>query len=129
MEPLSLPFCSGSLPRPFELRTVSPVLFLRSRRSNILLQGPAPSSESYLVIDKLVQACLDTGAKVTMHPASTVFSKNPHTCALPLPRQAVHPGYGFLSENKDFQAALAKNGIKFIGPGELANECTTFCGV
>jgi len=58
--------------------------------------GPAASSESYLSIPKIVDACLKTGAK------------------------AVHPGYGFLSENRHFQEALQKNGIKFIGPGTHA---------
>ncbi len=54
--------------------------------------GPAPSAESYLVIDRIVQACKDTGA------------------------EAVHPGYGFLSENKTFAMALDEAGIAFIGP-------------
>jgi len=58
--------------------------------------GPSPSAESYLRIDKIVQACKDTGA------------------------QAVHPGYGFLSENADFCAALDAAGITFIGPGVKA---------
>ncbi|GAB3121870.1 acetyl-CoA carboxylase biotin carboxylase subunit [Novispirillum itersonii] len=60
--------------------------------------GPAPSAQSYLVIDRIVQACKDTGA------------------------EAVHPGYGFLSENKLFQQALADNGIAFIGPDAHAIE-------
>ncbi|MGC2857821.1 acetyl-CoA carboxylase biotin carboxylase subunit, partial [Novispirillum sp. DQ9] len=60
--------------------------------------GPAPTAQSYLVIDRIVQACKDTGA------------------------QAVHPGYGFLSENKLFQEALAKAGIAFIGPDAHAIE-------
>ncbi len=60
--------------------------------------GPPPSAQSYLMIDKIVQACLDTGA------------------------QAVHPGYGFLSENSDFCAALADKGIAFIGPKTRAIE-------
>ena len=54
--------------------------------------GPAAARESYLSIEKVVQACLDTGA------------------------QAVHPGYGFLSENAEFAQALADKGITFIGP-------------
>ncbi len=54
--------------------------------------GPAPSAESYLVIDKIRQACLQTGA------------------------EAVHPGYGFLSENADFAERLAAAEIAFIGP-------------
>lgn len=54
--------------------------------------GPAPAAESYLKIDAVVAACLATGA------------------------QAVHPGYGFLSENRTFGAKLAENGIAFIGP-------------
>jgi len=54
--------------------------------------GPAPSKESYLVIDKIIAACKQTGA------------------------EAVHPGYGFLSENAEFSRRLEEEGIKFIGP-------------
>ena len=60
--------------------------------------GPPPSAQSYLLKDKIVQACLDTGA------------------------QAVHPGYGFLSENSEFCELLAEAGIKFIGPETHAIE-------
>ncbi|WP_261792206.1 biotin carboxylase N-terminal domain-containing protein [Arthrobacter sp. PM3] len=55
--------------------------------------GPAAATESYLKIEAIIQACRDTGA------------------------DAVHPGYGFLSENVDFARALEKAGITFIGPG------------
>ena len=54
--------------------------------------GPSPASESYLIADKIIQACKQTGA------------------------EAVHPGYGFLSERTSFAEALAKEGIEFIGP-------------
>jgi len=54
--------------------------------------GPSPSAQSYLLIDRIVEACKKTGA------------------------QAVHPGYGFLSEKQEFQKALAKAKIAFIGP-------------
>jgi propionyl-CoA carboxylase alpha chain len=60
--------------------------------------GPAPSAQSYLVIDRIVEACRATGA------------------------QAVHPGYGFLSENPRFCAALDTAGIAFIGPSVHAIE-------
>ncbi len=58
--------------------------------------GPPPSAQSYLVIDRIVQACRDTGA------------------------EAVHPGYGFLSEREAFAEALAKAGVVFIGPNTKA---------
>src|SRR2546430_2710795 len=58
--------------------------------------GPPPASESYLVIDKIADACKRTGA------------------------EAVHPGYGFLSEREAFPKALAKAGIVFIGPNPKA---------
>ncbi len=60
--------------------------------------GPAPSKESYLCMDKIVAACKQTGA------------------------EAVHPGYGFLSENPAFCALLEKEGIAFIGPKPHAME-------
>ena len=58
--------------------------------------GPAAAAESYLVIDKIVDACRQTGA------------------------EAVHPGYGFLSEREAFPVALADAGIVFIGPNPHA---------
>ena len=58
--------------------------------------GPAPTAESYLVIDNILRAIKDTGA------------------------EAVHPGYGFLSENTHFAQALEKAGVAFIGPGPKA---------
>ena len=63
-----------------------------------VLIGPAPAVESYLVIDKIVAACRETGA------------------------QAVHPGFGFLAENPAFVAALEAAKVVFIGPGVRAIE-------
>lgn len=54
--------------------------------------GPSPAAESYLIADKIIAACKETGA------------------------EAVHPGYGFLSERTSFAEELAKNNIAFIGP-------------
>ncbi len=60
--------------------------------------GPAPSSQSYLLGERIIDACRKTGA------------------------QAVHPGYGFLSENAEFCRSLQAAGIVFIGPGPEAIE-------
>lgn len=57
-----------------------------------VLLGPAPSRESYLVADKIIEAAKQTGA------------------------EAIHPGYGFLSENEAFAERCEKEGIAFIGP-------------
>jgi propionyl-CoA carboxylase alpha chain len=58
--------------------------------------GPAPSKQSYLVTDNIIAACRETGA------------------------EAVHPGYGFLSENEEFARRLEEAGIVFIGPKHAA---------
>ena len=58
--------------------------------------GPAAAAQSYLVIEKIIDACQQTGA------------------------EAVHPGYGFLSEREAFPVALQKAGIVFIGPNPKA---------
>ncbi|MFH4294006.1 biotin carboxylase N-terminal domain-containing protein, partial [Acinetobacter baumannii] len=60
--------------------------------------GASKVSESYLSIENIIEACKKTGA------------------------DAVHPGYGFLSENTDFAAACAENDITFIGPPAAAIE-------
>ena len=60
--------------------------------------GPAPANQSYIVIDKVMEAVRKTGA------------------------EAVHPGYGFLSENSKFAEALAAEGVAFIGPPTGAIE-------
>ena len=60
--------------------------------------GPSPANQSYIVIEKVVQAIRQTGA------------------------QAVHPGYGFLSENRLFAEALEAEGVVFIGPPAHAIE-------
>ncbi|WP_417321087.1 acetyl-CoA carboxylase biotin carboxylase subunit [Emcibacter sp.] len=58
--------------------------------------GPPPAAESYLIADRIVEAAKQTGA------------------------EAIHPGYGFLSENADFCNRLKEEGIAFIGPGVKA---------
>ncbi|MGH7551640.1 MAG: acetyl-CoA carboxylase biotin carboxylase subunit, partial [Longimicrobiales bacterium] len=58
--------------------------------------GPPPAAQSYLVIDRIIEACRSSGA------------------------EAVHPGYGFLSEREAFPIALQKAGIVFIGPNSKA---------
>ena len=60
--------------------------------------GPAPSTESYLKGDRIIQAAKDTGA------------------------EAIHPGYGFLSENADFARAVEAAGIVWIGPSPEAMD-------
>ncbi len=60
--------------------------------------GPPPAAQSYLLADRIIEACKATGA------------------------EAVHPGYGFLSERASFCEALEKEGIIFIGPKVKAIE-------
>ena len=60
--------------------------------------GPAPSNQSYLVIDNILEACRITGA------------------------EAIHPGYGFLSENAEFARQVKKAGLSLIGPSAEAME-------
>jgi acetyl-CoA/propionyl-CoA carboxylase biotin carboxyl carrier protein len=68
------------------------------RAGEAFLLGPGPASESYLNIDKLLDAVRRSGA------------------------EAVHPGYGFLAENAAFAKTLEDNGITFIGPPASAIE-------
>ena len=60
--------------------------------------GPAPSSQSYLVGEKIIEACKVTGA------------------------EAIHPGYGFLSENAEFARKVKAAGLSLIGPSPEAME-------
>jgi len=83
--------------------------------SEAVCVGPPPVAESYLDVERIVAACLATGA------------------------EAVHPGYGFLSENAGFAERLAASGIRFIGPRpehlrvfglkHTAREAALACGV
>lgn len=66
-------------------------LFVRYADEKVHI-GPAPSAESYLVKEKIIEAALDTGA------------------------DGIHPGYGFMAENFDFAQMCADNNIEFIGP-------------
>src|SRR5665213_115488 len=60
--------------------------------------GPSPAAQSYLLADKIIAAASEVGA------------------------QAIHPGFGFLSENAEFAKLCAKSGIVFIGPNPRAIE-------
>ncbi len=62
------------------------------------LLGPPPSSQSYLLGDKIIEICLNSGV------------------------DAIHPGYGFLSENADFARKVSKAGLKLIGPSPEAMQ-------
>src|SRR6201995_4253104 len=62
--------------------------------------GPPPAAQSYLLADKIIEACRTTGA------------------------QAIHPGFGFLSENAGFAKRCADEGLVFIGPNPHAIEAT-----
>ncbi|PWN38163.1 uncharacterized protein FA14DRAFT_166997 [Meira miltonrushii] len=84
--------------RRLGIRTVAVYSEADARSAHALLAdeayciGPAPSAESYLRMDRIIEICKQTGAEM------------------------VHPGYGFLSENADFANNLHAAGIKFIGP-------------
>ncbi len=69
--------------------------FVRAADESVVL-GPAPAAQSYLDVARVIAAAKATGA------------------------DAIHPGYGFLSEREDFAAACAQAGIVFIGPGAEA---------
>lgn len=72
---------------------------LHTRSADIAVRiGPAPARDSYLSVDAIVRAALDTGA------------------------QAIHPGYGFLSENPALARACSEHGVVFIGPPVEAIE-------
>ena len=68
-----------------------------------VLLGPAPSRESYLVADKIIDAAKRTGA------------------------QAIHPGYGFLSENQAFARRVEEEGLVFIGPKHASIAAIDAC--
>jgi propionyl-CoA carboxylase alpha chain len=84
--------------RKMGIKTVAVYSDADSRAPHVLLAdeavhiGPSPAAQSYLIADKIIQACKDTGA------------------------DAVHPGYGFLSERESFRKALDAEGIIFVGP-------------
>jgi acetyl-CoA carboxylase biotin carboxylase subunit len=89
-----------------EMRIASVAVFSEADRAALHVRladeavaiGPAPASESYLRVDRILDAARATGA------------------------QAIHPGYGFLSENSRFAASCEEAGIKFIGPSARSME-------
>jgi len=89
-----------------EMGITSVAVFSKSDRTSMHVRyadeayfiGPSPSAESYLVIDKIIDAAKQSGA------------------------DAIHPGYGFLSENANFSDRCKKEGIIFIGPSSYAIE-------
>jgi acetyl-CoA carboxylase biotin carboxylase subunit len=89
-----------------EMRIASVAVYSEADRRALHVQladeavciGPAPSSESYLRGDRIIEAAQKTGA------------------------QAIHPGYGFLSENSTFAKLCEDSGIKFVGPGSRVIE-------
>lgn len=84
--------------RKMGIKTVAVYSDADSRAPHVLLAdeavhiGPSPAAQSYLIAEKIIQACKETGA------------------------DAVHPGYGFLSERESFRKALDAEGIIFVGP-------------
>jgi propionyl-CoA carboxylase alpha chain len=84
--------------RKMGIKTVAVYSDADSRAPHVLMAdeavhiGPSPAAQSYLIAEKIIQACKDTGA------------------------DAVHPGYGFLSERESFRKALDAEGIIFVGP-------------
>jgi len=80
------------------IKTVAVYSDADSRAPHVLMAdeavhiGPSPAAQSYLIADKIIEACKQTGA------------------------DAVHPGYGFLSERESFRNALDAEGIIFVGP-------------
>ncbi|GLV27522.1 acetyl/propionyl-CoA carboxylase subunit alpha [Sphingobium sp. TomTYG75] len=84
--------------RKMGIKTVAVYSDADARAPHVLLAdeavhiGPSPAAQSYLIAEKIIQACKDTGA------------------------DAVHPGYGFLSERESFRKALDAEGIIFVGP-------------
>jgi propionyl-CoA carboxylase alpha chain len=84
--------------RKMGIKTVAVYSDADSRAPHVLMAdeavhiGPSPAAQSYLIADKIIEACKATGA------------------------DAVHPGYGFLSERESFRKALDAEGIIFVGP-------------
>lgn len=83
--------------------------------------GPPPSSHSYLDMAKIIKIAVASGAKVQLSASFLNIYRFAHASSFHLlSHQAIHPGYGFLSENAQFAKMVAESNLIFIGPSPAA---------